>query len=130
MKWTLQSGPEAQADGRYFKDHVSVVKRTFETKMDIPVDANTYVRVAALDNEGNILTYSPAVSKHEQNAIARLEAPPRKYANPFHVAFFAVIGGLLGIILAFVFRHKLRRGISHLIRRSGSFKYQSLPSYS
>ncbi|CAM1502369.1 Fc.00g043530.m01.CDS01 [Cosmosporella sp. VM-42] len=128
-RWMLQSGPKA--DGDDFRDHGVVFKTTFETKLSIPGDAGEYVRVVALDFKNEVLAYSRAVSQHEKSVIKLLEAPYRgNLMEPFQILCLAIVGTAIGVLIAYYFRFNIRRCINGSLRRSGTFKYQSLPTTS
>lgn len=128
-KWVLQSGPKAQDDGHNFREHFTVMKSTFETQLMVPKGAELYVRAVALDINGKVLAYSPAVSRHEHNTVKLLEAPPREKANPFHLLFVGLSGAFVTFVVAFSLRQHIRRGVKRLLEYRGSFGYQALPTH-
>ena len=72
-------GAKSKASGTGAKDtftnHGTAVKKTdFETRIDVPSDA-VFVRVAALDKDGNVLGYSETVSTTEFTVVAAMPAP-------------------------------------------------------
>ncbi|KAH7175838.1 ASST-domain-containing protein [Dactylonectria macrodidyma] len=128
-QWKIQSGPEASGDN--FSDHKTVDKIKFETRMQIPEKADTFVRVVALDKNGGVLARSEAQSRHEENVVELLEAPSRGVLlEPFQIFLCALFGVVIGFFIAYYFRFTLRRGINRILRRSTSFQYQALPSHS
>ncbi|KAK7422928.1 hypothetical protein QQZ08_009286 [Neonectria magnoliae] len=66
-KWWIQSGPESSGDD--FRQHSTIEKTTFDTKIKIPGDSSEFIRVVALDKNGQVLAYSQSVSKHEKTTV-------------------------------------------------------------
>lgn len=64
--WVLQSGP--RQDGDLFVDHLMVVKKGYETRIQLPRHTEEYLRVVALDRKRKFLSKSAAVSKHAKHA--------------------------------------------------------------
>ncbi|KPM39689.1 hypothetical protein AK830_g6883 [Neonectria ditissima] len=129
-KWWIQSGP--QPLGEDFRPHGVVGKTAFETKIQVPDDADEFIRIVALDKNDSILAVSKAVSKHEKTTVELLEAPSRGLMlEPLQIFSLSLFGLMIGFFIAYYFRSTLRRGINRVLRRgSATFKYQSLPSHS
>lgn len=128
-QWMLQSAAsQVEAD---FRDHVPVQKVKFETRIQVPSDADEFVRVVALDRDGEVLGMSEAVSRHEETVVELLEAPSRGLMlEPYEIFLLSLFGVVVGLSVSYYFRYSLRRGINRLLRRSASFNYQSLPTHS
>lgn len=124
--WVLQSSADEKGDD--FKDHVSIAKETFETKIDLPADAGEFVRVAALDGNGEVLAHSNAVSKRENTEIARVFAPqqPGRLAYILSMAPFGVILLFVGALFWYY-----RRGLGRVSQwlRQRSFVQPLQPKY-
>lgn len=133
-RWVLQSGDEPAkggGDDGGFVEHGSVAREgKFETRIDVPADAGDFVRVAALDGEGEVLGYSEAVSKRVETEIAAMYAPPRP-GSQFSIP--ALVGGcvlgLVALVLLWCCRARLRRPLNWLRWRSvpKAPKYEMLP---
>ncbi|KAH7019478.1 ASST-domain-containing protein [Ilyonectria destructans] len=126
VKWKIQSAP--QLSDSDFRDHDTYDKKKFETKMQIPEEADEFIRVVALDKNNKVLSMSAVISKTEENEIELLEAPERGiWMEPFQLFLLALFGVIIGFFIVYYFRFTLRRGINRVLRRSTPFKYQSLP---
>lgn len=101
----------------------------FETRLVVPRDAGEYVRAVAVDVRGEVLAYSPVVSRYEYTVVAPLAAPPRDHVHPFRVIFLAIVGAFVDVIATFYFRSALKRGLNRVFRGSASVKYHSLPTH-
>ncbi|KAH6894196.1 ASST-domain-containing protein [Thelonectria olida] len=127
-KWTIQSASQPDAE---FRDHATVEKTKFETRIQLPSDADEFIRVVALDKNEKLLSVSEAVSKHEESVVELLEAPSRgALLEPFQIFLLALFGVTIGLLISYYFRSSLRRGINRMLRRSAPFNYQSLPTHS
>ncbi|KAF5008601.1 hypothetical protein FDECE_5135 [Fusarium decemcellulare] len=125
--WQVQSAPEPSS--KNFREHGSAKKTAFETKLTIPSNSDGYIRVAALDKDGNVLAHSPAVSKHENTVTELLDAPSRgAMMEPFQIFCLSLFGAVVGFFIVYYFRSTLRRGVNRVLRRGASFKYQLLPT--
>lgn len=119
VKWKLQSGPSAEGDD--FVDHQSVKKQGFETRIEVPADANLFLRVAALDKDGGLFEVSLPVRRDEETVTDVLPGS-KKWMLPepmalFGMSFVAALG--LGGSLWFS-RTALRRTYIALARRGVS----------
>ncbi|RSL86363.1 hypothetical protein CEP51_002854 [Fusarium floridanum] len=127
--WLLQSASDALSDE--FRDLGFTVKTAFEMMMSIPKDADEFIRVAALDRDGNVLAYSTPVSKNEYTVTRLLDAPVRgSRMEPLHILCLSMIGAAIGVCIVFFFRFTIHRGINRVLRRAAPFKYQVLPMHS
>ncbi|KAI6780902.1 uncharacterized protein J7T54_007382 [Emericellopsis cladophorae] len=68
-RWVLQSSVDFNSSD--IKDHDDVPKVKFETKIQVPDEAEMYVRVLAMDRNGNVLAHSNPVSRYEKTPPVR-----------------------------------------------------------
>lgn len=134
-RWVLQSGDGpaegGAADGGGFREHGSVAREgKFETRIIVPADAGDFVRVAALDDEGEMLGHSEAVSKRVETEIAPMYAPPQLGS---HFSILSLVGGcvlgLVALALLWCYRVRLRERLKWLRWRSvpKQPQYEMLP---
>ncbi|EPE04018.1 hypothetical protein F503_04866 [Ophiostoma piceae UAMH 11346] len=99
-------GAKSKAGGTdakdYFTNHGTAVKKTnFESKIRVPSEA-VYVRVAALDKDGNVLGYSETVSTVEFTVVALMPAPPlnRTLSGVMtHIVGYIALGVVAALLL-------------------------------
>lgn len=132
-RWVLQSGDgpvEGGGDGE-FEEHDSVAREgRFETRIVVPSDAGDFVRVAALDGEGEVLGYSEAVSRRVDTEIAPMYAPPQPGPR-FPILLLVGVGvlSLVAVVLLWCCRGRLQGLLKWPLWRSvpKQPKYEMLP---
>jgi hypothetical protein len=126
-QWLIQSvsGTESTEN---FQSHGAVRKTTFETKLKIPDGSGEFVRVAALNNDGDILGYSVTLSKHENTAKALLEAPSRGWVpEPLIFLIMGMFFMLFVVGIAYRFRSSLKKSFNKILPKGISrHRYQRL----
>lgn len=74
-RWLLQGRDEPSDtgdDGELFVDISSTEKQGFESSIDIDSDMPTYIRVAAVDRNGDVLGYTPVLDRRVGNAPSEI----------------------------------------------------------
>lgn len=130
--WQLQSGPEAEGD---FSNHGNPVTKTrFEMRINVPSEAGDFVRIAALDADGEVLMYSDAVSKFTNTEVEQLFAPIiGRQLEPLTIFSMSLAAAVALCVLAWWYRALIQRGICALVRKGMAMttnrqvKYQPLP---
>lgn len=127
-RWLLQSGKSADDDAE-FSDHEDVPKTTFETRIPIPVDARQYLRVAALDRNGDVLAYSKPVSRNERTVINLTDAPWRGWKpEPFTIFMWSLSAFVVLVATVYRFRGHLTRAVRRAVGRGvTAHRYEPLP---
>jgi len=124
-RWVLQSSADFDKEG--VKDHDDVPKLHFETKIQVPDEAETYVRVAAMDKDGNVLAHSDPVSRYENTFIPLTKAPSRGWRpEPFTIFMWSLTAFVLLNFALFRWRGSLLRSCRRCIPKK-SHKYERLP---
>lgn len=96
--WVLQTADETPTDDLKFTDAAIAVKDGFETSLEVPRGTFKYLRVTAMDREGQILATTKTISANKNTASSG------------HV--FAILAGLIfgcGLFLALICHKGLRR---------------------
>jgi hypothetical protein len=110
-RWVLQGADwealHAEADG--FEDLLDVKKDAFETCLDIAKDMPRYIRVAAVDRDGNVLMHTQMVDRLVGNA-------PSDWVHGFLVWLAASI--ILVVAVLFGIRKRGRRATCDLLARA------------
>lgn len=128
-QWLIQSVSDAESTDD-FQSHGTVQKTTFETKMVIPDDAGDFIRVAALSRDGDVLGFSPTLSKNQKTAKTLLEAPSRGWVpEPLTFLILGVLLVLFVLGITYRFRSSLKRSVKKVLRKGiSSHQYQLLPT--
>ena len=126
-EWALQS--DSSPDFGRFIDHMTVVKKSFETRISVPRNVKEFVRIVALDANRKIIGYTNVVSKNVRTAhVSPPQSLPLRYARPQTVkslvlAFFGLVAGIAAL-------HRILRVCRRRFcgRRQTSHQYQHLPT--
>lgn len=127
-RWVLQSSADFEKDD--IKDHDDVPKLHFETKIQVPDEAESMVRVAAMDRGGNVLAHSDPVSRYEDTVIPLTKAPSRGWRpEPFTIFLWSLTAFILLNFALFRWRGFLLRGCRKVIDKvfKRNHKYERLP---
>lgn len=124
--WVLQSG--AGQDDEAFVDIIAVTKESFETEILVPDEVQEYLRVAAVDQSGNVLAYSKPVSKRVETKTPPMTAPSQGSRISIFQLLVTTCALVFVIILFLFFRSAILRGFNRVVRRAVPYKYQELPT--
>ncbi|EXJ90318.1 hypothetical protein A1O1_03417 [Capronia coronata CBS 617.96] len=129
-RWLLQgretvksadSDSDSDDEGELFVDLSSTKKQGFESSVDIDSDMPTYIRVVAVDRNGNVLGYSQVLNRDVGNA-------------PREIPLFAILAAVLSCFGFVIWRtgnpisrvHGMRKAVVQLYRRTSVTDYLSL----
>lgn len=114
-RWVLEASDSTTEDAKFFQIGGSF-KEQFETKIHVPQDADEYLRVAAIDEQGNVLGYSGIVDKKSAEVAG----------SKAETILAGIVCVSLGLFL-WRFRGALRSSFYRISQRAFGTKYKKLP---